>query len=287
MEAILRAARTYVRVGWSVFTLSPDKVPWPNCQPCWVTCRDTEARENCTCLTCHGFYAATKNLLRLEAMLDAHPRCALAVRTGAASGVVVVDVDVKGGRNGIESIKPWMRTYHDEFTTRHSITVSGGWHIWFKHPMDGTVIRNSVNRLGSGIDVRGDGGYVVVPPTVGYAWPRTRQHVEALRGMSPELVSAIQGLTAKPRAVRSAYGMGEYEGPRLDQLTGAVRYASHGERNALLYWAACRAGEAVLAQHVDEDEAASALASAALDAGLPESEIWRTIRSGLGAAMRT
>jgi hypothetical protein len=51
---------------------------------------------DCACLTCHGFYAATLDVARVEEMVRLHPRGLLAVRTGAVSGTVVIDVDTAG-----------------------------------------------------------------------------------------------------------------------------------------------------------------------------------------------
>ena len=48
--------------------------------------------------------------------------------------------------------------------TLESRTGGGGRHLFFKH--DGTPVKNSTGKLGKGLDVRGDGGYVIVPPSV-------------------------------------------------------------------------------------------------------------------------
>ena len=60
---------------------------------------DTATHDPATCghLTCHGFYAATTDPARVAAIVAAVPRGQLAVRTGAVSGLVVVDVDPAHG----------------------------------------------------------------------------------------------------------------------------------------------------------------------------------------------
>ncbi len=82
----------------------------------------------------------------------------IAIRTGAASGIVVVDIDPRHG--GQDSF--------DEFVAKHGLppatpmvkTGSGGLHIYFRHP--GGHVGNRQDML-PGIDVRGDGGYVLAP----------------------------------------------------------------------------------------------------------------------------
>jgi hypothetical protein len=48
---------------------------------------------------CHGFYAATLDVARLKEMVRLHPRGLLAIRTGAVSRTVVIDVDARGSRD--------------------------------------------------------------------------------------------------------------------------------------------------------------------------------------------
>ena len=47
-----------------------------------------------------------------------------------------------------------------------ALTGSGGYHYLFAHPGSGVRIKNSVDNLGVGLDVRGDGGYIVVAPSL-------------------------------------------------------------------------------------------------------------------------
>lgn len=72
-------------------------------------------------------------------------------------------------------------------------------------------------------------------------------------------------------------------GRSLDALARVVREAAEGDRNRLLYWSSCRAGEHVRAGRFDAETATATLRDAALTAGLSEAETDRTIRSGLEA----
>lgn len=93
-----------------------------------------------------------------------HPELGVAVITGTISGIVVIDEDTK--RGGSESLKNLPLP-----PTLTAITPTGGRHYYYKHP--GTPVPNQVNLL-PGVDIRGDGGYVVAPPTTlptgSYKW---------------------------------------------------------------------------------------------------------------------
>ena len=81
------------------------------------------------------------------------------IRTGEISGLVVLDVDPKHG--GDESLE---RLNHDFSNVPMVRTGSGGRHYYFKYPPTG--LRNSTGALGPGLDIRGDGGQVVCPPSI-------------------------------------------------------------------------------------------------------------------------
>lgn len=83
----------------------------------------------------------------------------IGLATGVRSGVVVIDLDFKPvqGVNGLESLA-LLGFVPDTLTVA---TPSGGFHLYFRHP--GATIKNSASAIGPGIDVRGDGGYVVLP----------------------------------------------------------------------------------------------------------------------------
>jgi hypothetical protein len=89
------------------------------------------------------------------------PDANVAVVTGASSGVFVLDVD---GADGEVSLAILQDEHGPLPGTLESRTGGGGRHLFFKH--DGTPVKNSTGKLGKGLDVRGDGGYVIVPPSV-------------------------------------------------------------------------------------------------------------------------
>lgn len=108
------------------------------------------------------------------------PDANVAIITGRISGLVVVDVDVKGGADVA-------REMADSGTKVIARTGGGGAHLFYAYPKDAERVGNRANvRLG--VDVRGDGGYVVAAPSIHssgkpYKWtkPFTRASLGRLK----------------------------------------------------------------------------------------------------------
>jgi hypothetical protein len=100
------------------------------------------------------------------------PEANVAIVTGVVSGLVVLDVDA---RHGGEQSLAGLETAHGPLPRTIAVaTGGGGRHLYFSHP--GGVVHNKVG-LAPGIDVRGDGGCVIAPPSLHpsgrrYAWVR-------------------------------------------------------------------------------------------------------------------
>ena len=105
--------------------------------------------------------AATTEENMLIGWWDTTPAANIGIACGKRSGIVVIDIDVD--HDGYESLAELIAIHGKLPDTPVSKTGSGGEHIFFKHP--GIEIHNSAGKLGKGIDVRGDGGYVVAPPS--------------------------------------------------------------------------------------------------------------------------
>lgn len=83
----------------------------------------------------------------------------LGIVAGKQSGIVVLDIDPRhSGNESLDDLQVKMGKLPDTATV---MTGSGGLHLYFKHP--GGLVKNSAGALGAGIDVRGDGGFVVGP----------------------------------------------------------------------------------------------------------------------------
>lgn len=141
VPTLLKAALSYVRRGIPVFLCQPGgKRP----------------------LTHNGFWEATTNPRRIKGWWGRWPEANVGVPTGGKSGLLVLDVDHRSG--GLESLSALVREGGPLPRTARARTGGGGVHVFFRYPA-GKEIRNSAGRLGSGLDVRGEGGYVVVPPS--------------------------------------------------------------------------------------------------------------------------
>jgi Bifunctional DNA primase/polymerase, N-terminal len=88
------------------------------------------------------------------------PGANVAIRAGSESGLLVLDVDGEAGADALAALE---REHAELGATVECLTGGGGRHLYFAHP--GGELRNSAGRLAPGLDVRGDGGYVIAPPS--------------------------------------------------------------------------------------------------------------------------
>jgi biotin operon repressor len=173
---LLESMVTYLNFGWSLFLC------W------WIIPEETETGVQyvCACskwkrkntgtkcskgkhplgsLYPEGFLNATKSREELLQHVSKFPQANLAVATGSVSGFWVLDVDLsKGEAIGQESLDKLIQQYGELPDTVEGITGSGGRHLLFKAPKD-RVIKCSGSQVAPKIDVRGDGGYIVVSPS--------------------------------------------------------------------------------------------------------------------------
>jgi len=166
-------------------------------------------KPNCTSpgkhpLTSDGFKSATSNREQVETWHRQFPDANWGLRTGdratGGSGLLIIDVDGKtGGFVGWEELEedPAYR-----FETVESVTGSGdGLHYWLEYP-EGYDIRNSAGKLATGVDIRANGGYIVIPPSKTkqmYTF-RIKPGDVPLAPTPPELIKAVNG---KKRTVPS------------------------------------------------------------------------------------
>lgn len=161
MTDLLDAAHAYRNRGWRVIQLhsvGPDgrtctcargaNCPSAGKHPINTAWQDTEA------------YSAPD----IQALWERRPKANVGIATGSASGVWVLDLDSKNGKDGVESLRALVAEHGALPLTYTAQTGSGGWHYYFLMPDDGDVA-NSQGRIAPGIDVRGTGGQVVAAPS--------------------------------------------------------------------------------------------------------------------------
>jgi hypothetical protein len=279
-----RAALAYADHGWPMFVLSASKIPLANCEACKPEIGVSHDAEECGCLTCHGFYAATTDPVQLTEMLAKHPGGLLAVRTGLPSGTVVIDVDPRHGglhtlnELGAAGLLPG---------TVNAGTGSDGLHFYYAHP--GGWITSGANRLGPGVDVKADGAYVVAAPSrhpkTGrpYRWTGPDDvFTERLTPIPPALMALLRPVEQRRATVTVLQPVSTSDKASRRRITALVRFvleAPEGERNQRLYWASCRATEVV--SSIPQTVIAELLQDAAEQVGLPAGAAAATIRSAM------
>lgn len=212
---LARAALAYAeRFGWAVFPLAPrSKLP--------------AIAEK---FGGHGCLDATKDIEQIARWWEVDPNRNIGIATGSPSGIFVLDVDARHG--GEESLDALVERHGALPETVISRTGGAGLHFVFRHVAG---IRNSAGRLGTGLDVRGDGGYIVAPPSVHdsgrpYAWdvdndPDERAIAEAPAWMIGLLREPRNGAAELPETWRRLVAQGVGEGARNDaiaRLTGLL-----------------------------------------------------------------
>ena len=145
---MLEAALNYARAGWPVFPVdSRTKRP----------------------KTWHGHLDATTDERQIRAWEPAYERHG-AIATPTGSGLLVIDVDPRNGG----SIPTWAPP------TRTVKTQSGGWHLHYAIDQD---LRSRAGLFGPGVDAKGAGGYVLLPPSPGYVWADMRPRTRVMRAV--------------------------------------------------------------------------------------------------------
>jgi hypothetical protein len=228
-----------------------------------------------TPLTPHGFHDASTHLATVKAWWAASPQANIATPTGAMNGeacyrgIDVLDVDVRPDGHGLDTLHAAQEAGLVDGWLRAVRTPSGGLHLHYP----GTGQRNGSLR-DRHVDFRGTGGYVLLPGSVGQCKAYSRRYVTLEQRPGPgrplDWQAIVEHFAPAPSAPRPV-------GPVIHELV-IERLATHvaqqreGNRNAALFWAACRAVEAGVAD-------LRPLVAAAASVGLTEREAEATLRS--------
>ena len=208
-------------------------------------------------LTPNGFKDATTDEARIRDWWGRWPNAMVAAPTGSASGMWVTDLDLDPVKkvDGMATLAQLIAQHGEIPKTLMTITPRGGRHLIFV--WDSNVeIRNSAGKIGPGIDVRGEGGYVCLPPSRNangglYRWdPDGADQAVPAPGWLIEL--------AKPKTRASAWARAA-----LDRECKAVAAAQPGTRNDTLNRAAFNLFQIVAGGGLDEKEVHDRLFEAA------------------------
>jgi hypothetical protein len=267
-ETLLNAALAYAAAGLAVLPLNP---------------RTKEPA------TKRGFYDATTNpetIRRFWRVTDRN----VGIATGAVSGLWVLDID-SGGEDHLRRLEAEQGKLP---LTRKVITGRGGRHLWFKYT---EPVQCSAGRVAPHVDVRGDLGYCVSPPSIHengrrYEWltdpatpvPIAPGWLVALTRKKPPISER-----ARVRTPRSSYP-GAYGAAALNAEVAALATAMPGTRNDALNRAAFALFQLVAGGELDAGVVEDRLVQACHVNGLIADDglrsIEKTIASGAQAGMQ-
>jgi putative DNA primase/helicase len=113
--------------------------------------------------TRHGVKDATTDLKQIYEWWTLLPYASIACPTGKIANFCVIDIDQGEGKDGEES---FAKLGLDQKTKTWQVrTPSGGRHLYFRYPCNFEVYNDAGRILGPWIDIRGEGGYIIVPPS--------------------------------------------------------------------------------------------------------------------------
>jgi hypothetical protein len=250
-DSLRKAALHYAQHGFPVFPCGPDKRP----------------------LTVHGFKDATTDAAQIKKWWNDYPSALIGMPTGEPTGIDVLDIDDP-----------------DKFKAECTLDFSGhtvvktrkGFHVWFErdpaHPVKSRV------RPMPGADTRGDGGYVIVPPSHHDDGAYYFEHSGPLKPMPQELLTRLgkppQKKAVEPDKLSKREGLSfcsVYAAKALHSECEIVRSAKDGEQEFTLNAAALKIGSLVAGGELDRRIAHDELLSAAMqmkdfDPGKPWTE---------------
>jgi hypothetical protein len=185
-----------------------------------------------TPLTAHGFQDATADEATVRQWAAKWPTANLAIPTGERSGLIVLDVDKDEGKDGEAALS--------ELTSKNGVlpvtlevkTPRGGRHLYFRHP--GQKVPTRTNHPAPALDVRGDGGYVLIPPSAtkrgAYTWANRTAPAEC----PPWLLALLLNGSApadKPHAVTPSPAPASSGDPTEEEsrIREAIRFIPAGD----------------------------------------------------------
>ncbi|HEX5085152.1 MAG TPA: bifunctional DNA primase/polymerase [Blastocatellia bacterium] len=251
MNKLVAIALRYAEYGWPVFpvhTPTGDVARPCSCMrttcpqigehPCHKnTCKDS-GKHPCHQSVCNsaGKHPRTKNGLHDASTDEAKIRrwwetwedANIGVATGKESGIFALDVDPR--RGGAEALASLEAEHGELPETRIAYTGGGGVHYLFKYP--DFHVKNSTGMLGPGLDIKGEGGAIVVAPSLHTSCRRYRWRNDAPIVDAPEWFLRLLRAEHKSRANgNSVIGGAIPEGHRNDtlmSLAGTMRRRGMG-----------------------------------------------------------
>jgi putative DNA primase/helicase len=290
MNPTLKAALAYAAQGLAIFPAPPDV----------KKSHKSAAHSN------GSRWGATRNPAEITADFRRWPNARIGLPTGAINGLVIIETDtVEGhGVDGAASLAKLEFEHGRLPDTLAAISPSGSVHSYLRHPGAGLKIKTTGSELGPGIDVRGDGGMVLVPPSVNtdglaYRWlnrlpiaPMPDWLVELTREKQPTISQrAVDAIRRPVNGSTCTTASGDAYGRRaLEYELAELVITPKGRRNAALNRASFSLHQLVAGGELNGGEVLRQLVVAATinglvgDDGLPS--VLATIESGQRAGLQ-
>ncbi|EDX78986.1 Bifunctional DNA primase/polymerase, N-terminal family [Brevundimonas sp. BAL3] len=219
----------------------------------------------------------------------------IGIATGQISGFWVLDIDGPDGAAALAALE----AQHGPLPVTAEQSTGKGRHILFAWPVAGEIgdrtVRNSASKIGPGIDVRGDGGYIVAAPSIHpsgrpYEWAPGRGPVDVgfapapawlLELAAPPIVQSapVQRVAIEGRATR--YGEAALAGACRDVETAAA-----GTQSTTLWDKSVSIGALVAGGEIERSYAEAAMIQAGLNM-VPAGKPWtrNVVESAVTRAM--
>lgn len=217
----LAQALRIAALGWRIFPLHP--IVEGRCGCVEVLERPCDAKPGKHPMIGAWQHNATTDVGWIHTWWGGYPNRGIGIATGPQSGLLVVDVDRQ-----TPEIDALVRT----FNGGPKVRTARGTHYYFRYPHDGYRYANRASLITEGLDIRGDGGYVVAPGSLHAFGQRYVELVpiDAPLGDAPE--EFLARIRQNPQKAASASIPGAFEGSGVFQ---AVRGVPHGQHDAALH----------------------------------------------------
>jgi hypothetical protein len=281
---ILAAALTYAARGLSVF---------PACAAVKKSHKSAEHSNGAK-------WGAISDPAEIRRDFTHWPNARIGIPTGAVNRIVVIETDTPQGHgiNGAAALAKLEAEHSALPDTLAACSPSGSLHRYFRHPGPGIKIKSTASVIGAGIDVRGDGGMVIAPPSVNldgrrYRWinklpiaAMPAWLVKITREKPPSISQRAVAAIARPFDGPSSYG-----GAALEYEIEALANTAPGGRNAQANKSSFSLHQLVAGRELDGALVERRLLEACIANGLVADDgllsVLATIKSGMCAGLQS
>lgn len=183
-------------------------------------------------LTLRGSHDATRDPATIKAWWNRWPGASPALLTGSGSAVIAVDIDIKNGKCGIDTLDELGLVFNPVTPTAH--TPSGGIHWLFRRPV--RPIATSATAIGTGVEIKGDRGWITLPPGPGRFWDPHLGLDVPLAPFPELLLRLLTPAKASPAPPRRSehFAISRHAGALLDKAADRILSAPAGEQEITL-----------------------------------------------------